>query len=194
MHESLSLRMATYDKSVPATERWVTVQIGPFFTKNDGLIHTFTFMVTPTPKNSTAVINGAHGVLFFTEAFTSFKLSSWSNCANEAVLYASNGYFDESPPFGENIKRWHNAMYHKNEKVKIKIDTNRMKALLWNATPPKGSDDLQGLDDLDFDTEYEKYADYYFQFDLPKDIRIALGMVMGTTQQVEILKHEITYK
>eukprot|EP01084_Bolivina_argentea_P209004 356121_1 len=177
----------------PTYKRWVTLQIGDFLSNKEKIIHTITFKLTTHDRNSDIV--GYNSIGFISKEFKLFESTSWNPGKNGSVSLSSNGYFVTSECFD---KKYVNhgmivkAIYAENDEVMIKIDTNKMKAILWNSTPPEKSN-IKRLTDMDVDGEYNKYKNYYYKFDLPNDIPSALALELGKSQIVNILKHEIAY-
>ena len=182
---------------------WTTCQIGEFFDSKQKLIHTITLKCYS--HGSGDMITGANGIGFISKEYNAFIAPRWNHGNNGSTAIASNGFFITSKCFDEEMKNHfefieshenaipdHGCWYIDNDLLMIKIDTYKMKAIVWNSTPPKGT--VKAKTDLNVDEEYEDYVGFYFKFDLPKDISVALQMELGTAQTVEIVDHVIVYK
>ena len=174
---------------------WLTVQIGYFLTSEDKTIHLIRFKLEAQES-----LCGAHCIGFITEQFNEFVNDTWNHGTNGSTTISNNGYFITSKCFDEQLLNHggfldtfcvgNDEWYGRNDEVMIKIDTSKMKAIIWNATPPDDSN-LAPLHDMNIDEEYEEYKKYYFQYDLPKHIPIALCMEFATTQTIKIIQHQV---
>ena len=175
----------------------VSCQIRDFFDSNDKLIHK---IAVKSCDDSPAIIS----VGFAAKHFKKYITLTYNAGDNGCELITSTGYFVTSICFdpamidhGDFIIQNANALgrdrgwYTKNDVLMIKIDTSKMKAIVWNPTPPK--EKATGRADLDVDGEYKDYEPFYFKFDLPKHIPVALLIELGTSQTVEIVEHIIEY-
>ena len=165
------------------------------------MIHKITFK---SYTDSNQIITGFNSIGFCTKEFSKFISPDYNKGDNGSTYISSNGYFVTSKCFdskmrkhrtfiepNENAIDHHKGWYKANDLVMIKIDTHKMKAVIWNSTPPKGK--INGRIDLDVDKEYEDYKGFYFKFDLPKDIPVAVLVELGFPQSIEIVDHDIQY-
>ena len=179
---------------------WVECQIGDFFDINDKLI----YKITLKSCNNDGRITGFNSIGFITKEFTDFIIDDYNRGDNGSTYISSNGYFMTSKCFDETMKNHatfiydnekaidiDEGWYDKNDLVMMKIDTSKMKAIVWNSTPPR--DKAKGRVDMDVDAEYGDYTGFYFKFDLPKDIPVAMFIELGCKQTVEIVDHVVKY-
>eukprot|EP01083_Nonionella_stella_P039191 106598_1 len=169
---------------------WVTLQIGDFFTNKDKLMHTLTLKFSI--EENTHSFQGYNSIGFISNEFTLFESPTWNPGRNGSVSISSNGYFVTSECFDKELNHHSSVLamtYTKDDAIMIKIDTHKMKAIIWNSTPS----DAAAMKDMDVDGEYPDYQDHYLKFDLPKDIPVALSVELGKPHVVKLLRHEITY-
>ena len=177
--------------------KWCHCQIGDFFDIDHKLIHKITLKTFDNDES----ITGFNGIGFVTRQCA---LIDYDTGADGSIYLSSNGYFTTSKCFDEKmmndgtfIRENEHAIennggwYEDNDLLMIKIDTSKMKAIAWNSTPP--IDKAQDRTDMNVDTEYKDYEGFYFQFDLPKDIPVALFIRLYRKQTVEIVDHVIEY-
>ena len=180
-------------------KKWVTCQIGDFFDSKQKLVHKITL------KHCGEYLSGHGGLGFITKDYTQFIADSWKYGKNESIMIYSNAFYTTSKCFDKDLKDDctiinflhssygpYQGWYKSNDIIMIKIDTNKMKAIIWNSTPPKEKI-KHGIIDLDVDKEYKEYRNWYFKMNLPKDVPVALIVELGKKQTVEIIQHETQY-
>eukprot|EP01084_Bolivina_argentea_P140902 247643_1 len=180
---------------VIASAAWVSVQIGDFFSIKDKCIHTITLKGVSDIKSSFV---GYNSIGFFTKKFTQFERNDWNHGKNYSVQIGSNGWFVTSECFDKSL-RYHysnplNNWYKSNDEIIVKIDTSKMKAIVWNSALPNFS----SVKDMDVEHNNPKYKRYYWKFDLPKDIQVALMISIGTDRETNthtftIIDHKTEY-
>ena len=179
--------------------KWVTCQIGDFFDSKQKFIHKIAL------RHCGEDICGWAGIGFITKNYTQFIADAWKSRKNESIMIYSNAFYTTSQSVVRDLKDryrpnhllWSSletywGWYKSDDIIMIKIDTNKMKAIIWNSTPPKEKI-KKGIIDLDVDKEYKDFKNWYFKMNLPKDVSVALIVELGKKQTVEIIQHETQY-
>ena len=178
---------------------WCVIQIGEFLDVKDKLIHTITLKFDGGEN-----IVGRSCIGFIANDFDSFYGGSWSILSGKRCSFiANNGYYITNGLFGSidgnlssshSVRTHSDGWYRSGDIMKVKIDTDKMKAIIWNTTPKKKDKDIKPMDDLNVDEEYKDYVGFYFKINLPKHVDCAMAIVAGLANHtVEIVDHNIEY-
>eukprot|EP01084_Bolivina_argentea_P317857 551126_1 len=114
-----------------ANGTYVSVQFGDFFsTKNKSIFFVKFNMKTIHPNLS--------GIGFITKTFDDFIRGDYNYGGNDSLCCYGNGYFVTSKCFDANMVN-HKSMncainYAQGHDIMVKIDTNKMEAIIWNYT------------------------------------------------------------
>ena len=174
--------------------KWVTVQIGDFIDINDKVIHTLKL------KYHGNDINAQSGIGFITEDFEVFSDDIWYYMKGKPCSFIfTNGYYITNNIFGSvngnltssKFLNSYRGWYNSGDIMMIKINTDKMKAIIWNSTPPQY---IAAREDINVDEEYDDYKGYYFKYNLPRDKPVALAVEAGISKHsIEIIDHKVEY-
>merc|ERR1712228_1154318 len=165
-----------------SSKTYISVQFGDFFSRDSRMEYIFSFESGYQHHN---------GFGFITKEFDvdNQTTDAWNNGHNHSMVYYANGYCARSKEFMLENDEWteyKKAWYDKKEIVNIKINTERMEALMWNRSKIK-------IDDLEFN-QYDADNQYQHLIQLPKDEQVALIAVLGCTlQKITILSQKFKF-
>eukprot|EP01084_Bolivina_argentea_P317852 551120_1 len=170
---------------------YVSIRFGDFLSNKSNCSYIVKFNMTKMyPKYS--------GIGFMSKQFNDWCHMSWNLGENNSLCLYGNSFFVTSSCF-DNMK-YHNTdllgittkaitRYEQGHDIMVKIDTNKMIAIIWNYTVLK----IENMDESWFMQQYNKrnVTQYAFMINLPLDKHeIAIMIELGHVNQQITVKEE----